>query len=218
MPVWLTFFIALVATVGFFGSIYFVVVAAVEARRAVAKPKFGLAPGDAKGQFKVWVSWDTTQFALSVYRIKVSYVCPDQPLKEGNFSVTYESPQKAPFTAAIEVPESVAKYLEGLPARKCLVTYEIKFVENIVLAKTIWVEAFTKVINGQAISKKVPKLENTLAVAKADPPAIFSLEYQEMVLRLKKVREMEAAAKAKAAKAAAAKAAPVAAPAATTPA
>jgi hypothetical protein len=208
MPVWLTFFIALVATAGFFGSIYFIIVALVEGRRTIAKPRFGILPGDAKGQFKVWVTWDTKQFALSVYRIKVTYVSPDQPLKEGNFSVTYESPQKAPFVAAIEAPESFIRYLDQMPKRKALVSYEIRFVENIVLAKTLWGEAFKKVLNGEALSKKkAPKLENMLAVAKTDPPSILSLEYHEMVLRLKKVREMEAAAKAKAAKAAAAKAA-----------
>src|SRR6185436_6316859 len=100
------------------------------------------------GLLRCWITWDPEQFAVSIYRIKVSWASPESKIKEGCFSVTYDPPQKGPFVQDVELPTSFLDYIAEVPNRKALITYEMKAVENVALANTLWIGKFKKELDG----------------------------------------------------------------------
>ena len=66
MPVWLSLFVAVVGTVGFFFGLYFVVISLVEGKRAKGKPRLGIGSGSRPGSFAYWVTWDTGTYNVQI--------------------------------------------------------------------------------------------------------------------------------------------------------
>lgn len=215
MPVWLSLFVAVFGTLGFFATLYAVIIGAVEAKRAKGKPRLTIASGSRPGTFTLSVKWDVGTFAMQIYRLRVSLINPNGTLKESMFSVTWEPVLKAPFSQEIEFPPEFAEILEKqAPNKRGLVTFDFRNTEEFTLASTLSLAKVRKIYHGHGPT--APKMANQLAPGKADPAPVMSLDYSELVVRRKKLRDLEAAAKAKAAKTAAAK--PVAAQAGAAPA
>jgi len=220
MPVWLSLFIAVAGTVGFFFAMYFVVIGAVEGKRAKGKPRLGIGSGSRPGTFSYWITWDTGTYNLQVYRLRVALYNPNGEPKDGVFTITYDPVNKAPYQQEVEFPAVFAKVLESQQSgKKGIITIDVRTVDEQTLPVDFSFEKMRRIFQGQG--KKAPKMDNVLPVGKMDPPPVMSLDYSELVVRRKKIRDLEAAAKAKAAKAppkvAAAAGAPAPAPTAAAP-
>lgn len=212
MSVWVSLFLAAFLTFGLFFSLFMLVNVVVGGRKASANPRVGITKGDKEGSLGLWVNWKPGVFALEFYRIKVSYYAPESEIREGSFSVTFDSPRKAPFLQYVELPAVLKDLLTaGQTGRKAIITVEAKTVDNFVVIKESYLAQVKKIFLGQR-TDKVPELEKFESVA-MDAPPVASLDYAELVERKKKLKALTDAAKAKAAKAAAPKpAAPAAQP------
>ncbi len=225
MPVWLTFFGALFGVLAFFGGLYFLITTVVEGWRAKAAPRFGIAKGNGSNVLNVWVKWDPKQFAIEVYRLRFQHLSPFDELKEGTFTVTFETPQKESFVQPVELPASFSAKFSATANPRNLFTAEFKTVEEMTVQKEYRAGFVRKVLNG--LSVRMPHIAKILPLAKEDPATILTLDHSEVETWRGRLKNLEAAAKAKAAKAAAAKpaapapakpATPAPAPAAATPA
>lgn len=214
MPVGLTLFGAIFATVGFFASIYGLVILVTEGRRAKAKPRLGLAPGAGPGTLSVWVDWDPSLFNMQIYRLRISHVSPESKEKEGTFTVTFDNPQTEPFIQPIELPNPFRELIEKEGVERSLWTFEFRTVEEMSLFLNCHLKKAKRIYQG--LKTRLPRISQVLPIVPQDVATVFSLDFEELQARKKRMKDLEAAAKAKAAKAAAAK--PAAAPAATKPA
>jgi hypothetical protein len=209
MPVGLTLFGAIFATIGFFITIYGAVILITEGRRAKAKPRLGLAPGAGPGTLSVWVNWDPSLFNMQIYRLRISHVSPESKHKEGTFTVTFENPQTEPFIQPIEMPQTFREMIERDINERSLLTFEFRTVDEMSLFLNCHLRKVKKIYRG--MKSKMPKITKILPVLPHDVATVFSLDFEELQARKKRMKDLEAAAKAKAAKTAAAK--PAAAPA-----
>lgn len=210
MPVGASLFISLIAAFGFFATLFGLVILIVEGRRAKSSPKMGIAPGGNKGLLDVWVNWDPSQFNVEVYRLRFQHITPNAALKEGTFTVTFDNAQVEPFIQTVELPQSLKNLIDS--GERGLLTVDFKTVHETTLQKVYSFAKLRKILSEGA---KIPAIKNKLATAKEDVASVFSLDFEELQERRKKLKTLEDAAKAKAAKAAAAAAAkPAAAPAA----
>ena len=216
MPVGLTLFGAIFATVGFFITIYGAVVLFTEGRRAKAKPRLGLAPGAGPGTLSVWVNWDPSLFNLQIYRLRISHVSPESKHKEGTFTVTFENPQTQSFIQPIELPETFKEMIERDVNERSLFTFEFRTVDEMSLFLNCHLRKVKKIYRG--MKSKMPKITKILPILPQDVATVFSLDFEELQARKKRMKDLEAAAKAKAAKTAAAKPASAPAASATAPA
>lgn len=202
MPVWLTFFGSLFGVCAFFGGLYFLITAVVEGWRAKAAPRFGVAKGNGNNVLNVWVKWDPKQFAVEVYRLRFQHISPFDEVKEGTFTVTFDAPQKMPFVQPVEIPASFSWLFNSDANPRNLFTVDFKTVDETTMTKEYRVGYIKKILSGMSV--RLPHIGNILALAKADHPSILSLDHSEVEARRARLKELEAAAKAKAAKAAAA--------------
>ncbi len=200
MPVWLSLFVAVAGTVGFFFGLYAVILGVVEGKRAKGKPRLGVGSGSRPGTFTFWVTWEPQTFSLQVYRLRVSLFNPDGEPKESVFTVTYDPVLKAPFQQEVEFPPLFARVLESQQAgKRGIVTIDFRTVEEHTLPVDFSFAKMRRIYQGQGA--KAPKMENVLKPGQADLAPVMTLDYSELVVRRKKIRDLEAAAKAKAAKA-----------------
>jgi len=215
MPVTLSLILSLLAAGGLFFSIYAVITALVGGKRAKASPKMGIAPGDVRGALNVWVVWDPAQFNVQVYRLIFRFASPYSAQKEGIFCVTYDNPQVAPFVQVVKIPERFVELIQN-SKEKFLMTVEIKTVEELTLAKTLTSAKLKSIFTGTG---NQPEISNKLPLMGEDKAAVYTLDFSELQVRRKKLRDLEAQAQAKAkAKPAPAPAKPAAAPSAPAPA
>lgn len=209
MPVWLSLFLAVVAVGGFFVTAIVLVVLALEGKKAGAKPSLHIGPGDKPGSLTVWSSWRTSVFNVQVYRIRMSFLAPDYQVKEGTFCYTFEPVAKNPFSVTIELPPVLKELIEvGARAKGAMITIDMRTVEELTIAKELRLPALRKIYHGKG--KTAPHSLAKLPTAAPDPAPVMTLDYEELVVRRKKIRDLETAAKAKAAKAAPKPAAPAA--------
>lgn len=206
MSVGLTLIGAIFATVGFFATVYGLVILFTEGRRAKAKPRLGLAPGVGPGTLSVWVNWDPSLFNLKIYRLRISHVSPENKAKEGTFTVTFENPQTEPFIQPIEMPGAFREMLERETSERSLFTFEFRTVDEMSLFLNCHLKKAKKIYQG--LKTKRPQISHVLPLMAQDAATVFSLDFEELQARKKRMKNLEAAAKAKAAKAAAAKPAP----------
>jgi len=211
MPVGLTLFGAIFATVGFFATIYGLVIILTEGRKVKAKPRLGLAPGAGPGTLSVWVNWDPILFSMQIYRLRISHVSPESKEKEGTFTVTFENPQTEPFIQPIELPKSFREMLDKEGNERSLWTFEFRTIDEMSLFLNCHLRKAKRIYRG--LRNRMPRIAQVLPVAPQDVATVFSLDFEELQARKKRMKDLEAAAKAKAAKTAAAKPAPAAAPA-----
>ncbi|MSP18605.1 MAG: hypothetical protein EXR74_03425 [Bdellovibrionales bacterium] len=209
MSVGLTLVGSILATVGFFSTVYGVVILLTEGRRVKAKPRLGLASGVGAGSLSVWVNWDPSLFAMQIYRLRISHVSPERKSKEGTFTVTFDSPQTQPFIQPIEMPDSFRAMLDGNTNDRSLFTFEFRTVDEMSLFLNYNLRKVKKFYKG--IKRTNLNITHVLPLSKQDPATIFSLDFEELQARKNRMKGLEVAAKAKAAKAALAK--PVVAPA-----
>ncbi len=209
MSVGLTLVGSILATFGFFATVYGVVLLLTEGRKVKAKPRLGLASGVGPGSLSVWVDWDTSLFAMQIYRLRISHVSPERKSKEGTFTVTFDSPQTQPFIQPIEMPDSFIAMLDGNTNDRSLFTFEFRTVDEMSLFLNSNLRKVKKVYQG--IKRTKVNITHVLPLSKQDPATIFSLDFEELQARKNRMKGLEVAAKAKAAKAALAK--PVVAPA-----
>lgn len=203
MPLFLTFFLSLLAVVGFFGGLWFLIFSLVESKRFAARPRIGIAKGKSSQSLTLWANWNPAQFEVRVFRFKVSFAAPERVLKEGSFTLSYDPPQTAPFSQEVELPQEFLALIKDAPARDALISLEIRTVDKVGFAKQYWVGKLREIMRGEGSAKstQLPIGLAELAFTKVDPPNVMSLDYEEWVVRKKKLKDLEAAAKAKAAKA-----------------
>lgn len=199
MPVWLSLFVAVLGTVGFFAGLYAVIIGLVEAKKAKGRPRLGIGIGSRAGTFTYWVKWEPETFAVQIYRLRVSLYNPNGDPQESVFTISHDSPIKAPFQQEVEFPPAFQSVLtKQSPDREALITFDFRTLEEHTLAANLKLSKVRKISNGEG--PRPPGL-NALAPAKADHPTVMTLDYSELVQRRKKLKDLEAAAKAKAAKA-----------------
>lgn len=215
MPVSLSLLISLLAAGGLFFSVYAVITAVVGGKRAQASPKMGISPGDVRGSLNVWITWDPGQFNVQVYRLLFKFASPYSSMKEGVFTLTYDQPQTAPFIQVVKIPERFVELIQNAQ-EKFLLTVEFKSIEELTMAKTLTSHQLKSIYSGKGT---VPDIDNKLALKEEDKPSVLSLDYSELQVRRKKLKDLESQAQAKAkAKTATPAAAPKPQPAATSPA
>jgi hypothetical protein len=198
MPAWFTLIGALFATVALLGGLYAFVISIVEARRAKASPRIGIAPGGRSGTLGVWVSWDPAAFAVQVYRIRFSLAHPYGQPQESMFSVSFDPVQKSPFQQIVELPSNWVELIEGKPnGHDAIITVDFHTVEELTLAKDYKLGAIRKVYSGKR--GKAPVGVTQLSEARPDAATVMTLDFSEWNARKKKLKDLEAAAKAKAA-------------------
>lgn len=211
MPTWLTFFVSMFLVVGGLFGIYLAIGLLIGGFKTQARPRMGIAPGEGAGTINVWVTWNPKEFALEVYRLRFSHISPVSDVKEGVFTVTWDNAQTAPFIQTVELPQTFRNLLERDAGEKAMFTVEFKTKEEHTLAKNYRLPKMKRVYQGGTLGR-VPAISNKLPLMKPDHPTVLSLDFSELTVRRKKLKDMEAAAAAKAKKAAAAPApAPVAA-------
>lgn len=194
MPVTLSLILSLLAAGGLFFTAYFAITALVGGKRAKASPRMGVSPGDIRGSLNVWVQWDPSQFNVQVYRLLFKFASPYSDQKEGVFTITYDKPQTASFLQVVQIPERFKTLIETAK-EKFLMTVEFKTVEELTMAKTLTSSKLKEIYRGQGTQPEIPQ---KLPLAVEDVPSVLSLDYSELVVRRKKLRDLEAAAQAKA--------------------
>ncbi len=200
MPVWLSLFLAVVAVGGFFATAIVLVVLAFEGKKAGAKPSLHVCPGDKPGSLTLWSSWRPSVFNVQVYRIRMSFLAPDYQVKEGTYCYTFDPLAKNPFALTIELPAILKELIEvGARAKGAMITIDMRTVEEITIQKELTLRSLRKIYHGKG--KPPPASLVKLPSAAPDPAPVMTLDYEELVVRRKKIRDLEAAAKAKAAKA-----------------
>ncbi len=198
MPVWVTFLLSLIATAGFFGFLYALICFVVASRRRGAMPRLGIQTGESETSLNVWAKWNAGICAIGVYRFRFSYASPTELSKEGQFSITFDPPQKGPFVQPCQLPEELLAMLRS--GAKGILTVELKTVERFCIMANYTFEKIRSAQKGNM--KAAPPISNILKTVALDPPAVSSLEWTELQERKKKVKDLEAQAKAKAEKAA----------------
>lgn len=204
MSVILSFIIAFLGAAGLFVTVYTAITLLVGGKRAQSKPRMGISPGDVRGALNIWVTWNPAQFNVQVYRLIFRFASPYSAQKEGIFCVTYDTPQTAPFIQIVKVPDRFIELIQKSP-EKFLLSVELKTIEELTLIKTITSAKLKSVFSGTGSQ---PEIANKLPLVEEDKAAVYTLDYSELVVRRKKLRDLEAQAQAKA------KAKPAAAPAA----
>lgn len=200
MPVWLSFFLALVAVGGFFVTAILLVVVALEGKKAGAKPNLNIGPGERPGSLTVWSTWRTSVFNVQIYRVRMHFLAPDYQVKEGTFTYTFEPPAKAPFSVNLELPAIIKELIEvGERAKGAMITIDIRTVDETTIWKELTLRSLRKIYHGKG--KAAPASLAKLPAASPDIATTMTLDYEELTVRRKKIRDLEAAAKAKAAKA-----------------
>ncbi|NDD04352.1 MAG: hypothetical protein EB078_05565 [Proteobacteria bacterium] len=187
-----------------FFSLYFVITALVEGKRTKAKPRMGISPGDVRGSLNIWVTWDPGQFNVQVYRLLFKFASPYSVQKEGIFTVTFDKPLTESFIQIVKVPERFLNLIEH-SKEKFLLTVEFKTIEELTMAKTITSKTLKSIYKGTGSQ---PEISNKLPLIEEDKAVVLTLDYSELQVRRKKLKDLEAQAQAKA------KAKPAAAPAA----
>jgi len=203
MPVTLSLLLAILAAGGLFFSLYAGITLLVGGKRAKASPKLGISPGDVRGSLNIWVNWDPSQFNVQIYRLMFKFASPFSAQKEGVFSITFDSPQTQPFIQIVKIPERFSNLILNAK-EKFLLTVEAKSVEELTLTKTLTSNRLKAVYHGAG---ETPEIVSKLALREEDKPTVLSLDYSELQVRRKKLKDLEAQAQAKA------KAKPAAAPA-----
>lgn len=208
MPVTLSLFIALLAAGGLFFSLYAGISALVGGKRKKASPRLGISPGDVRGSLNIWVNWDPAQFNVQVYRLLFKFASPYSVQKEGIFTVTFDSPQTNPFVQVVKIPDRFVDLIQNAK-EKFLLTVEFKSIEELTMAKTLTSARLRQIYRGTG---NQPNISQKLSLVEEDKAVVLSLDYSELVVRKKKLKDLEAQAQAKAkAKPAAAPAKPAAA-------
>ena len=200
MPVWLTLFGALCGTAGLLGGFYFVVVSLLEGRKAKARPRIGISPGETPGTLGVWANWDPAVFAIEIYRIRVHVANPWGQPKEATLTYSFDPAQKGPFHASIELPDFVRSLIENEHSpNDALLTIDVRTIQELTLPVYLHLKKVRRFYKGK--STGIPAGLTRVGVIAPDAPAVLSLDFEEWQARKKKIRDLEAAAKAKAAKA-----------------
>lgn len=194
MSVTLSLFLSLLAAGGLFFSLYAVITAVVGGKRTKAKPRMGISPGDVRGSLNIWVTWDPGQFNVQVYRLLFKFASPYSKEKEGIFTVTFDKPQTEPFIQVVKVPERFVDLIQNAQ-EKFLLTVEFKTIEELTLAKTLTSKSLKEIYKGTGSQ---PEIENKLALVEEDKAVVLSLDYSELQVRRKKLKDLEAQAQAKA--------------------
>jgi hypothetical protein len=202
MPTWLTFFVSVFLVGGGLVSLYLAIVVLIGGLKTKSRPRMGIAPGEGAGTINVWVTWNPKEYAVEVYRLRFTYVSPESAIKEGTFTVTFDKTQTAPFIQTVEFPKTFRDLLERDAGERALFTIEFKTKEEYTLAKNYTLAKLKRVYQGGSLGK-VPSIANKLPLAKEDHPTVLSLDFSELTVRRKKLKDLEAAAKAKAKPAAA---------------
>ncbi len=213
MPVWLTLFGGIVATVAFLGGLFGLVVLLIQGKATKGRPQFGLFSTGGNGTLGGFVTWDQGTFAVEFYRFRFSVVAPQWEEKEMTFTYSFENAKKEAFSQIFQLPPNLLKLVAD-PKAKALISVEARSTEEFSLSKDMTLKSFRKLY--QAAKADLAKLPPAPEVAATmDAPPVMSLDYSELVARKKKLKALESAAAAKAAKKPAATAA-AAAPAAET--
>lgn len=199
MPVWLTLLGGVVATLGFLGAVFGVIAFLIEGKKAKGKPSFGFFSTGAKGTVGAWVKWDPGTYDVGFYRFRFQRISPEMAVKESQFTVSYENPQKASFAQIIQLPPEFAELLSD-PKARAIVSVEARSTEEYVLTKTMTLPTFRKICARE--SSPPDGTGAPLEAVGADAPAVTSLDFSELQERKKRLKALEAAASAKAAKAA----------------
>lgn len=194
MPVTLSLFLSILAAGGLFFTLYAAITLVVGGKRAKASPRLGISPGDVRGSLNVWVTWDPSQFNVQIYRLMFKFASPLSEQKEGVFSVTFDPLQTQPFIQVVKIPERFNQLILNAK-EKFLLTVEAKSIEELTLAKTITSHRLKGIYQGTG---KLPEISNKLPLTEEDKPAVLSLDYSELQVRRKKLKDLEAQAQAKA--------------------
>jgi hypothetical protein len=194
MPVTLSLFIAVLAAGGLFFSLYAVISAVVGGKRKKASPRLGISPGDVRGSLNIWVNWEPEQFNVQVYRLLFKFASPYSAQKEGIFTITYATPQNAPFVQVVKIPERFVDLIQNAK-EKFLLTVEFKSIEELTIAKTLTSNKLREIYRGTG---EQPNIANKLSLTEEDKAVVLSLDYSELVVRRKKLKDLEAQAQAKA--------------------
>ncbi len=207
MPVWLTLFGGVLATVAFLGAIFGLVVLFIQGKATKGQPKFGLFSTGGNATIGAFVTWDPATFDVKMYRFRFWVVSPEWSEKEMTFTYSHENPQQGSFSQVFQLPDNFLKLIAD-PKAKAIVMVEARSTEEFSLSKDLTLKSFRKLYKApKHDTSKIPPVQEVISSPDAAP--VMSLDFSELVERRKKLKTLEAAANAKAAK----KVAPVAAPA-----
>lgn len=198
MPVWLTLFVSVLATVGFLGGLFFLVSLIIKGKATKGRPQFGLFPTGGNGTIGAFVTWDPGTFDVKFYRFRFTRVSPAQTTMESQFTVSYENARQEPFSQIVKMPPYFADILSD-PKAKAIITVEARSTEEYSLSRVLTLNQFRRLYE----SVKSPPASLPPPAGDAvgeDVPAVTSLDFSELVERKKKLKALEAAASAKAAK------------------
>lgn len=204
MPVWLTLLGGVLATVGFLGAIFGLVMVLIQGKAAQGGPRFGLFSTGGNGSLGAFVTWDPATFDVKFYRFKFNLCMPGRAESETQFSFTFDNPRAESFSEVLTLPPPLIALLAD-PKAKAIISIEARSTEEYAIIKNLTVKGFRKFYQG---GKQRPAgIAASEAPLHVDPPVTQTLDHSELVERKKKVKALEAEANAKAAK----KPAPVAA-------
>ena len=195
MPVWLSLFAGIFATVGFFAAIFGLVFLVVQGKRTKGKPRLRLAAGPKKGTLSYWVEWDPATYDVEFYRLRVQKISPGRVEKESTHTFTMNPGQKAPFVHHVVLPARVMEVVDA-GSRRDLICFEARTSDEFVLIKNYRANLLKRLMAKPA---KLPSYSQ-IELQEEDAPPVMTLDYAELQVRRKKVQALEAAAAAKAAK------------------
>ena len=197
MSTFLSLTLAVIASIGLLAAFYFAVLSFIGCRNRKARPSLELLPGGSPGTIGVAVRWDASVYAVQFWRIRLRFFSPGRLVKDAQFTVSFDSPQKTSFFVPLELPPAFRELVESSNlTNKAVILVEARGVENFTLAHDYRLPKFQKVYHASG-----PKISNDIArlpQAKEDAPAVMSLDYSELVVRRDRLKALAAQAKAKA--------------------
>lgn len=196
MPTILSLILAVAGTVGFLATFYFVILSVFGLRNRKSKPVLEVLPGGSPGTIAVAVRWNASVYAIQIWRIRMRFFSPARLVKDAQFSVTFESPQKKSFLAPIELPPVFRELVESNnQTNRAVIAVEGRGVENFVLSKDFRLPKFQKIYHAKE-SKRMAG-ETKAPLMKEDPPSIASLDHSELIVHRERLKVLVAQAKAK---------------------
>ncbi|MBI4402747.1 MAG: hypothetical protein HY537_01220 [Deltaproteobacteria bacterium] len=124
------------------------------------------------------------------------FFSPDYSVKDGQFTVTFDPPQKVPFIQAVELPSAVQTILEEDPdGRKAIFTIQAINTNELLVSKDFTLKTVQQAYRAQVADK--PVIASRLKTVAPDPAVIQSLSWSELEKRKKTLQKLAEQAKLK---------------------
>jgi len=170
------------------------VLTVVYLRKRKAIPSLIIGGGSQAG--KVILGIKATPASMPIYRLRASFMAPEQTEKEGFFTLTFDPPRGGSFAVEVSLPPDWAGLNpKDRSPRKAIISVDFRTVDQQVISRSFSLPHWNSRIGRPLLLPEGWEKWNQ----EPDLPAVSSLAYPELVKRKIYLAELAKAAEIKAA-------------------